>query len=303
MKKKWIFIPIISVLVIGVILGSFLDLEINKGIFDLQNGFGLFLSAFGEAPAYFLMGTIAYGFIHLAIHHYKLNWQRAILIGVGVLGIIVATYFQGKHIFDKNAYYHTETLIQLLGYGIGFVIAMLGACGGYFFFKKSNVSAKQLLLILIVAYALLAAANGFNQLVKIIMCRPRYRVVAYHPDIYCNWWEIGRSHKEEYIKHLGYSSEDFKSFPSGHMTNIACLIYLLPLLKKANSNIKVKDGYLILSACLYSILVAYTRMRVGAHYLSDVSMGALIAVLFAFIVNGFYLHFDEKLNKKEEQAK
>ena len=300
MKKKWIFIPIAAVLVIGVILGSFLDLEINKGIYDAKNGFGLFIAAFGETPAYIAMGFIAYGFIHLAINHYKLTWQRIILIAVAVLGIAASTYFQGKHIFDKNAYYNTDKLIQLLGYGIAFLIALLGACCGYFFFRRTTCSAKQLLLILIIAYALLAAANGFNQIIKIIMCRPRYRVVVDHPDVFCNWWESGRSHKKWLIDNIpGYISEDFKSFPSGHMTNIVTLFYILPLLKRANKNIKIKDVYLILCACVWGIIVAYTRIRVGAHFLSDVSMGSLIAVIFAYVVNEFYLHFDKKFETAE----
>lgn len=299
MKKRWIFIPIIGVLIIGVILGSFLDLQINKGIFDAKNGFGLFMAAFGETPAYALLGTVAAGFVYLGIKHYKLPWQRIVLFTIAFLGVGFCTYFQGKHIFDKNAYYTTDKVVKLLGYGIGFLIAMLGMLAGYFLFKNNTCSPKQLLLILIVIYAIMAAANGFNQLAKIIMCRPRYRVVSAFPNdmYYCNWWESGRDYKDYLTKYHPdiYSSEDFKSFPSGHMTNMATLIYVVPMLKRINSHIKLKEGYLMGIAIVWTIVLAYTRMRVGAHFLSDVSMGTLVAILFSYIGNEFYLHFEKKI--------
>ena len=300
MKKKWFFIPVVSILLIGVILGSFLDLEINKGIYDPQNGFGLFIAAFGETPAYALLGTFAYGFIYLAIHHYKKPSQRFILILIAILGVAFCTYFQGKHIFDKNAYYTHDIVTKLLGYGIGFAIALLGGVAGYFLFKSNTCSAKELLLILIVAYGLLAAANGFNQVLKMIMARPRYRVVVDHPDIFCNWWELGRSHREYYTTNFPelYASEDFRSFPSGHMANIATVLYLLPMLKRINSHIKLKDGYLIGFAAIWAIIIAYTRIRVGAHFLSDVSLGALFATVFSYIANEFYLYFHKKIEDK-----
>lgn len=41
MKQRWHFLIVGGILLIGLLLGSFFDLQINTAIFDRYNGFGL----------------------------------------------------------------------------------------------------------------------------------------------------------------------------------------------------------------------------------------------------------------------
>ena len=47
MKKRYHLLIIIGVLLIGFILGSFFDLQIDQAIYSHHDGFGLFMASFG----------------------------------------------------------------------------------------------------------------------------------------------------------------------------------------------------------------------------------------------------------------
>lgn len=59
MVKKIDFIIVLAVAFIGVIVGSFLDLQISQNLYFPNNAFGLAMSGLGEAPIYALLGSIA----------------------------------------------------------------------------------------------------------------------------------------------------------------------------------------------------------------------------------------------------
>lgn len=297
MKKRWLFIPVIGILIVGIIVGSFLDLQINRAIYDEHNGFAMVLSAFGEIPSYGFMGCLAYGFAYLGLKEYKKSWQRVILFGIVILLAGFSIYFMGKHIFDENAYYTDKIGLKILGYGIGVLVFALGVVAGHFLISKHTCNIKTLLLILVTITVVLALANGVNQLVKIIMSRPRYRMLANmdREFDFRNWWENGRSLKTYYKTNFGVSSESFKSFPSGHLTNTMCIIYILPTIHLINNRVKINEYLGVGIAFVYCAILAFSRMLCGAHYLSDVCMGSLIAVVVALASNQVFLKLNAKV--------
>ena len=71
----------------------------------------------------------------------------------------------------------------------------------------------------------------------------------------------------------------------------------LPLVNSKYEKIQIPLFYAGLAWCL---LVSFTRILVGAHFLSDVSMGGLITTIFALIA--YYTVMGNKVvNQKEEQ--
>ena len=306
MKKRWIFIPVVGLFIVTLILGSFFDLQINQAIYDRYNGFGLFMSAFGESPVYAFMGTIGFGYFWLT-KHYKKVWQRIILIVLFIAAIGICTYYQGHHIFCVNAYITESKTLKLLGYGIGLLFALLGALAGYFLFKNSQLQPKQLLYILVFLTLVIAVAVGINQLAKIFMSRPRFRFLADNDVIassFKNWWDMsGRSvrdswvGKEDTISGAIITKEEFKSFPSGHMTNTTAIIAIMAMLPVINEHIKVKQEIMLVIGLVWALILGFSRMLVGAHFLSDVSMGALLTVVVFYALNEIFLHFYNKLEE------
>ncbi|MCR5505622.1 MAG: phosphatase PAP2 family protein [Bacilli bacterium] len=306
MKRRWIFLPIIGLFLIGLILGSFFDLQINAALYNRNNAFGLTMAALGESPSYAFMAACGMGFA-LLLKEYKKWWQRVLFI----LAIIVANgcciYFQSNHIFDVNAFYRPE--LKYFGYIAGVGVAVLGNLAGYFLFKFSHLSKKQILAILIFALCLYLISVGINQLTKSLMARPRYRFLADMGVVnqyYRNWWQNGREIKELYTNSPVYfpngqliTKEEFKSFPSGHMTNTCVIILFAGMLPLINKHIKMKSEWLILIATGYCVLLGFSRMLVGAHYLSDVCMGALTPLLVAYVINEIFTIIYNKIPKEK----
>ncbi len=86
----------------------------------------------------------------------------------------------------------------------------------------------------------------------------------------------------------GVSSDEFRSFPSGHTACAACamLIGLLPTLRKGKEK---RTRLLFILGCLWAAAVAVSRIWMGAHFLTDVTMAWLIALgMCALCVHLFY---------------
>lgn len=80
--------------------------------------------------------------------------------------------------------------------------------------------------------------------------------------------------------------ENFKSFPSGHSANasIVMLIALFPF-KKTSTSQKVFIG-----VAAYTVLVQFSRIMQGAHFLSDVTMGVIIGLLMIVLANKIFAY-------------
>lgn len=65
------------------------------------------------------------------------------------------------------------------------------------------------------------------------------------------------------------------SFPSGHSSSAFCTATALTL--------STKKWYVGVPAYTYASLVAYSRMRLGVHYPSDVLVGALVGIGSGFL--------------------
>jgi membrane-associated phospholipid phosphatase len=90
-------------------------------------------------------------------------------------------------------------------------------------------------------------------------------------------WYVISSAKETYAS-FNLSSDCFKSFPSGHTNSAGCcyaLLALPDLFEKFNN--KKSKTILYISTVLYTALVGIYRIRVGAHFMSDVTIGGTLA--------------------------
>lgn len=279
MKQKLYFIPIFSIIFLMILFGSIYDFQINMAIYDSKNIFGLTMAAVGEAPGYASIGLFGGGFFFLGLKRYKENWQKILLIALGVVSLIIAVYFQGKHVIDENAFNIEKEwwAWPFVALPVGLLIGGFGFGVGYFLSKTSDNPELLKMFIIIAAIALLSVA--ITTLLKNIMLRPRYRWISDHAssDDFRNWWEQGTYNPL-------YDKEEFKSFPSGHATSTAiCLVTLtyLPMFKSKWMESKIVQPVLLLIGVVWTLLLCFSRMLVGAHYLSDVGFGfAIVAIIF-----------------------
>ncbi len=290
LRKRLLFLPAVIIPIIGIIVGSCIDLKINQAIYDRYNGFGIFFSAFGEFPVYSFLGVMAAGFINLC-KDFKKVWQRILLIALAIGCFGVSIYFQGKHIFALNAYDRSDLL--LVGFAIAAVMVSLAYIAGFFLFKYATINPKQILIILLTIVVIYGVSIGINQLLKLGMARPRSRFLFDTDTVgsnYRDWWQSGKSVRENWVGELfpngkEITKEEFKSFPSGHLANTALFLPMFMAVPMINSHVKIKDWVIVAISTSWCMLLAYTRMRVGAHFLSDVSIGAIGTVLVCIAFN------------------
>ena len=92
-----------------------------------------------------------------------------------------------------------------------------------------------------------------------------------------NWWESGADLKESLAK--GNVTDEFASFPSGHSAYAMFGIFLFPALAEYITVLRKYRSWLFLLGLSLWAATAFSRLTVGAHYLTDVTIAGLIAIL------------------------
>ena len=120
------------------------------------------------------------------------------------------------------------------------------------------------------------------------------RMIAVQPEAaFQPWWVIGSEMKDTLMT-MGVAAEEFKSFPSGHSGNAACAL-LLSILPLICSRLKGKETMLMASGILITLMVAGSRIVMGAHFLSDITVGMGIT----FLVEAVLIHQIDKHMQKQ----
>lgn len=285
MKKIGLFLlPLIGVFIATLIIGSFFDFEINHAIFSNMDTFGLTISVLGTIPGYAMFAFIGGGAAALAVHRDYKTWIKVVLYVSAVACLGSATFFAGREFFGPNGF--TDACPKIVGYVISFPIMSGVTVLGYFMCKKSEQEYLWLFLLIMLVALIIALVPGVT-LLKSIFHRPRFRSIEtfgldFHP-----WYEPSK----DYLLYPESMKEEFKSFPSGHAgASIAfpTMVLFLPFIKKEYSKYVLPC---FIAGLAWALLVMFARMLVGAHFLSDVSIGALLTttmmLVALFVLKGF----------------
>lgn len=296
MKNKLYFIPLLLIPFLMIVFGSFFDLQINQAIYDPQNVFGLTMAAVGEGLGYAAISLSGGVLFFLGLKRYELWWQKTILIGVGLVAIVLALYFQSTHVINGNAFNIKDEwwALPFVGIPIGLLICGAGFGFGYYLGKTSDNPNLLKMMIVFVGITLLSIL--IITLLKSIMQRTRFRYLEKIDDYgkYGNWWERGEVFDAT-------DKEQFKSFPSGHVGTAALGIVMLafiPLFKTKWMEKKWLQPGLMLIGTIWVLVLAFSRMLVGAHFLCDVGFGFLITMIFYLVAD--FIFYPIKRKKKEE---
>lgn len=289
-----------GVAIIGIILGSFLDLNISKAIADPNNGFALTVSAIGPTIGFAGVAAMGGGFIAFIV---KGKYHIALKVLFGVLATAclgVAIYYPAGEYFGINGFYKAAP--EWAGYLIVIVPECAAVVGGYFLFKDWK-NDKMWIIFCIIIVLLLIALLGVIPTIKDNMHRPRYRLLKTLDDTsiikFHNWWEPFKEYND--VKDL-YAHDNFKSYPSGHTAEASILFVPITFLPLAHEKFKKIQMPAFYGACGLVVLVALARILAAAHFLSDVSWGAFIMVTLLLIANEIVMRV-KPLQLKEEAPK
>ena len=258
------------ILAFCLLVGSFFDYQISSALFNSSCLFGRFVEAAGELPFELTASIAGVMLVRSARPDSKASkWLAAlgILINVGLVGyeIIGSLHVGGKLI-----------AFQLV---LTFALAIAANVIAYRLTRDTDPDdlTRWALMVLVVW---VAQAIILNVIVKPLWSRPRMRVIEVTPGLnFQPWWVIGNPDKWGYIA-AGVIKDGFKSFASGHTAHAAIGLMLAGLPAAAFTEKPSRRRVVFWAASLVAALVAFGRIVIGAHFLTDVSCGfALVLAL------------------------
>lgn len=125
---------------------------------------------------------------------------------------------------------------------------------------------------------------------KTIWGRMRFREMTDPLNEFTRWYQIcGR----------GKFDDAFASFPSGHSMNSAGVILMI-LLPDLIPALQGKEKMLRIFAYIWCVTVGFSRVLMGAHFASDVTIGVLLSLLIFEILYTF-LYRKKSTSKRTEK--
>lgn len=258
------------ILAFCLLVGSFFDYQISSALFNSSSLFGRFVEAAGELPFELTASIAGVMLARSARPDSKASkWLAAlgVLINAGLVGyeIIGSLRVDGKLI-----------AFQLV---LTFTLVIAANVIAYRLTRDTDPDdlARWALMVLAVWAA---QAIILNVIVKPLWSRPRMRVIEVTPGLnFQPWWVIGNPDKWSYIA-AGVIKDGFKSFASGHTAHAAIGLMLAGLPAAAFTEKPSRRRVVFWAASLVAALVAFGRIVIGAHFLTDVSCGfALVLAL------------------------
>lgn len=284
----------LGVAIIGVVLGSFFDLQISTAIASPTNAFALTVSAICPTIGFATVAAMGGGFIALIL---KGKYHIALKIVFGVLAAAcfgVSIFYPGGEYFGINGFYGAAP--EWVGYLIVIIPEAAAAYGGYIIFKDCKNEKMYIIFMAIIAM-LLIGLLAIIPTIKDNMHRPRYRLISTTDAVaFHNWWQPCLKYNE--LKD-SYPHDNFKSFPSGHTAETTIVLVGITFLPMADEKYEKYQLPIFLGGCGLVLLIAIARILAAAHYLSDVSMGATIIIGLLVITNEVITHIKPLQLKKE----
>lgn len=242
--------------IISMIVGTFQDLNIDKFLNNPENPFALWFYATGEIPSRLTIMLAGLTLFYCA--------SKKIMKLIGLVVEVGGGIFTGIHLADYLFAEDGNEMIFGAVFGIGIAVTALFV-GKYITVPEKM--KKPLCVLAIAGVACFAAETILTEGIKIVWGRERMRhlIETNNFDNFTPW----------YKPQAFTSDNEFKSFPSGH-TSGAAMSYLTMLLPYASEKAKEKKALCFIFPFVYTSLLALTRMMMGAHFLTDVTAGAII---------------------------
>jgi len=246
--------------IVLLIVAAFRDYQLDASLNAPENVFGQFLAHYGELPVYLVI-PFAFAVLLRAAE----SKGKKILFGVlyFAAGILFGIQFTER--------WYSGDLKTVFAVLTGLALALLCLL---LLRRISPETIKRLkpfaLFILMSAACTALATEGMKQ----IWGRVRFRDLDSQAQFIAWYLPQGRTGN--------------KSFPSGH-TSAAASIFALIALPDVFAKLKKLELPFFLIAAAFTFAVGISRMIVGAHYLSDIAMGAMLGFCFYSLFRKIYL--------------
>ena len=277
---------------IGV--GTFFDREISNVLYMPQSVSVRIVTSFGlyvPFAAFTFFSSVLFGQYSVRQEVSAKRRRTALIITgllalfAGIIGAISLMHYECLGSFDFIARAPTAITVPALMLLTMLPIFLWGeSVGDRLSYDERLVRRiiKLLIFILIVTMFMLLGKN--------IFARPRYRTTLEPGIDFVPWYSVSFSSKRAAAA-AGVDKNAFQSFPSGHSISNAASIFIFPAFAMVIPRLKGRETLLFAAGAVYGLIIMLTRLILGAHFLTDVSFGALIATVVSMI---YYLTEKEK---------
>ena len=301
MRLWWLLIPL-GLGIVFLIIGSFNDLAISQAIADQGNWLGMFMEGWGMVIP-FVMTTIGGAALGGGLFQLEKKFWKILGIILLIVAIGVMAYQTGHYILKIHAgggwLFYMGLGGKLIAYGIGAVINAAVGILCFFLFKTKDPENMIRIGLFIVLFVALQA--GILEIIKRACYRPRYRwiamtsydaqgnayvatpdMISMYRDWFANW---------QWFSRKGYPDVPYKdyimSFPSGHTGMMAVVLFapmLLHLFELKEEKRKIWEPISFAIGLILLVILAFARVLVGAHWVSDVSFATIFVSLLGIVM-------------------
>ena len=264
MKKNGLLVFLVSIWIILAVIFGIYDLDISKTIVNQNSSWAKFLQDYGMIPGLFVILSgiyIYYSFIKIKSDVW--SYIQKVVFFLVSSGLI---YHLSEIIIGDLV---SNNLIVFLI--ISFAISLIVFITLHFKSQVQNILAFRYARV-VVEVALFGYVI-FVQGVKYFWGRVRFRELDAAFSQFTPW----------YLPQ-GITGSD--SFPSGHAAMGWMLLALLILLANKKQWIKYSAIFLIF---LWGVMLALSRVVIGAHYASDVLFGSFFIIITFLLFNKYDL--------------
>ena len=265
-EKKIVF----SIGIVLLLLFTFTDLQISMAV-AVKPSIAKILEIVGEIPFTLLP---ACGSVLLVRFRDRKSILKniAALIGGGVLFLLFS--FMGGFMTWNYISRNFGTIPTVLAAVIGLLVAA-AAIGIAMQVPEEN--RKQALRYAATALLYFLIVIVIMNSLKTVWGRMRFREMTDPLNEFTRWYQIcGR----------GKFDDAFASFPSGHSMNSAGVILMI-LLPDLIPALEGKEKMLRIFAYIWCVTIGFSRVLMGAHFASDVTVGVMLSLLIFEILYTF----------------
>ena len=274
--RKIIYVGVFAAVAVLLVLGVFFDKSIANAMYQPENIMAIIMECAGIFPPFIFVSSAFIVLFLLIKQEDKRRILKKTLCGVAV----VVSYFLFGYFATEQLF--TSVVPRLL---VGVGSAVLFSPITYLVFRNSSEERLKRLAIFLVFAALVSVISSLISVnvIKYIWGRPRYREMMaagdYDLAAFTPWYQVN-----------GFILHGHHSFPSGHTCSATNLLVLCAL-GEVFPEAEEKKGTIAFICVVYIFAMAYSRMVLGAHFLSDVTGGFLVGFVTYAVTR--YIYFDK----------
>ena len=263
-----------------VALFTYGDLEFSRSLVNAQASWAVWLERLGEFPGGLTAWLASAILLARGIQAERRDEGQRWCLVIGLLALLCLSIY----IPNRFSYYFWESRpVSFPEWLMAFTVAAFVVWGilrlmGEASPEACREAAKKAAFVLLVFAVIMLAVY----IIKGVWGRVRFREMHDNFELYTPWYVV-------------VHDSPGTSFPSGHTASAAMtalLIFLLPIQQRRIRNL------LVLASVVYTLIMAYSRVVLGAHFFTDTLFGMGISYGGILIASGIY----RALGKKRRQA-